>query len=304
MYRGNHNVESTSRFLKAHKKYSKILIKEDTYWKQRDKMHWLRDGDLNTKFFHLSATARKKFQKIDMFMQEGGIEVREQSGMSDIAKSYFEELFEAKSSEHDLLLNLIQPRISNKDNNKLTVPLVKEEFHATLLEMHDNKSSGPNGFNSSFLSELLGFLWTKGRKAHLDLKIDISKEYDRVNWFFFRDASGQEINITKSEVFFSGNISNLAKEDLASIMRVRHMMGTEKYSGLPLMIGRSKKATFSYIKDRIWKRINSWSGPSLSKAGKEVMIKSVRQAIPSYIMSILILPDAVCNNIEKMLNSF
>lgn len=43
---------------------------------------------------------------------------------------------------------------------------------------------------------------------------------------------------------------------------------------------------------------------SLSKTRKEVMIKSVLQAISSYIMSIFILPYAVCNDTEKMLNSF
>ncbi|XP_058781844.1 uncharacterized mitochondrial protein AtMg00310-like [Vicia villosa] len=34
------------------------------------------------------------------------------------------------------------------------------------------------------------------------------------------------------------------------------------------------------------------------------MIKSVLQAIPTYIMSIFILPDVVVNEIEKMLNLF
>lgn len=34
------------------------------------------------------------------------------------------------------------------------------------------------------------------------------------------------------------------------------------------------------------------------------MIKSVLQGIPTYIMSIFILPDVVVNDIEKMLNSF
>lgn len=99
-------------------------------------MHWLRDGDLNTKFFHLSVMVRKNFQKIDMLMDEGGVGVREQYGMCDIVKSYFEDLFEAKRSEYDHVLNLIQPRISIKDNNILTIPMVKEELHAALLEMH------------------------------------------------------------------------------------------------------------------------------------------------------------------------
>ncbi|XP_058724167.1 uncharacterized mitochondrial protein AtMg00310-like [Vicia villosa] len=87
-------------------------------------------------------------------------------------------------------------------------------------------------------------------------------------------------------------------------MGVRRVIGTGTYLGLPSMIGRSKKAVFSFIKDRIWRRINSWSGRSLSKAGKEVMIKSVLQSIPAYIMSIYLIPDGVVNDIEKMLNSF
>ncbi|GAU27989.1 hypothetical protein TSUD_373850 [Trifolium subterraneum] len=65
-----------------------------------------------------------------------------------------------------------------------------------------------------------------------------------------------------------------------------------------------KKAIFSYIKDRIWKKMNSWRGRALSKAGKEVMIKYVLQAIPSYVMSMFILPSSLIDDIEKMLNAF
>lgn len=53
----------------------------------KGKMDWLQDGDLNTKFFHLSATVRKKFQKIDMLMRGDGTEVSELAGMCDIAKT-------------------------------------------------------------------------------------------------------------------------------------------------------------------------------------------------------------------------
>jgi hypothetical protein len=73
----------------------------------------------------------------------------------------------------------------------------------------------------------------------------------------YEAASGQEINMTKSEVFFSRNISVPAQEDLSRIMGVRHVLGTGTYLGLPSMVGRSKKETFAFIKDRIWKRINS-----------------------------------------------
>jgi len=70
------------------------------------------------------------------------------------------------------------------------------------------------------------------------------------------------------------------------------------------MIGRDRKAIFAYIKDRVWQKINSWSGKCLSKAGHEVMIKSVLQAITSYMMSIFQLPTTLLESIEKRMNSF
>jgi hypothetical protein len=70
------------------------------------------------------------------------------------------------------------------------------------------------------------------------------------------------------------------------------------------MIGRSKKAIFHYIKDRIWKRISCWSSKMLSQVGKEVLIKSVNRVIPSYRMGVYLLPTSLEEEIEKMLNSF
>ncbi|GAU10344.1 hypothetical protein TSUD_420480, partial [Trifolium subterraneum] len=99
-------------------------------------------------------------------------------------------------------------------------------------------------------------------------------------------------------------MSQAAKEDLSHILGVKLVLGTGIYLGLPSMVGRSKKAIFSYIKDRIWKRINAWGGRAPSKAGKEIMIKSVLQAIPSYVMSMFILPASFIHDIEKMINTF
>jgi hypothetical protein len=63
------------------------------------------------------------------------------------------------------------------------------------------------------------------------------------------------------------------------------------------MIGRSKNAIFSYIKDHIWKKMNSWRGCALSKADKKIMIKLVLQTIHSYIMSMFILPSSFIDDI-------
>jgi hypothetical protein len=72
----------------------------------------------------------------------------------------------------------------------------------------------------------------------------------------------------------------ISKSNITDIAGVQVVLGTGKYLGLPSMIGRDRNATFAHIKGRVWQKINSWSGKCLSKAGREVMIKSVLQAIP------------------------
>ncbi|CAJ2643989.1 unnamed protein product [Trifolium pratense] len=120
----------------------------------------------------------------------------------------------------------------------------------------------------------------------------------------YEQASGQSINLQKSEIFCSKNVSDPVKNSISHILGVQQVLGTGRYLGLPSMVGRSRKATFRFIKDRIWKKINSWSSRCLSQAGREVMIKSVLQTIPSYIMSVFLIPHSLSDEIEKMLNSF
>lgn len=78
----------------------------------------------------------------------------------------------------------------------------------------------------------------------------------------------------------------------------------QKYLGLPAMIGRNKQETFSYIKDAVWSRISNWNKRCLSRAGKEILLKSVAQAVPNYAMSFFLLPVHLCQDLEKMMNSF
>ena len=42
----------------------------------------------------------------------------------------------------------------------------------------------------------------------------------------------------------------------------------------------------------------------LSRVGKEIIIKSVTQEIPSYCISIFLLPKTLCDELQRMMNSF
>lgn len=40
----------------------------------------------------------------------------------------------------------------------------------------------------------------------------------------------------------------------------------EEYLGLLALVGRNKRASFDYLKQRVWKRLQGWEGKVLSQA--------------------------------------
>uniref|UniRef100_A0A803P512 Reverse transcriptase domain-containing protein n=1 Tax=Cannabis sativa TaxID=3483 RepID=A0A803P512_CANSA len=77
-----------------------------------------------------------------------------------------------------------------------------------------------------------------------------------------------------------------------------------KYLGLPSTVGRNKNVVFGYVKDKVHKRIQTWDNKFLSRAGKEVLIKSVVQALPDYTMNVFLIPVGICNDIERAISQF
>jgi len=120
----------------------------------------------------------------------------------------------------------------------------------------------------------------------------------------YEAASGQAINYQKSSIAFSRNTDSTLQNNIIHLLGVVEFMGHGKYLGLPSMVGRDKKSIFIFIKEHIWKNIQNWNARFLSRAGKEVLLKSIAQAIPTYCMSAFLLPTTFGEEIECMMNSF
>lgn len=55
-----------------------------------------------------------------------------------------------------------------------------------------------------------------------------------------------------------------------------------------------KRGCFQPLEARFLKRMTAWKEKDLSAAAKEVLIKSVAQALPNYIMSVFKITDGLC----------
>ncbi len=69
-------------------------------------------------------------------------------------------------------------------------------------------------------------------------------------------------------------------------------------------MGRAKRRAFNEIKDRVWSRLQGWKEKLLSQAGREVLIKAVIQAIPTYAMSCFKFPAGFCADLSAMATRF
>ena len=74
--------------------------------------------------------------------------------------------------------------------------------------------------------------------------------------------------------------------------------------GLPALVGRAKKQSFAYIKERVWRKLHGWKEKLLSQAGREILIKSVIQAIPTYMMICFKLPKGLIKELEMLIRKF
>ena len=76
------------------------------------------------------------------------------------------------------------------------------------------------------------------------------------------------------------------------------------YLGLPTLEGRMKDEHFQPIMERFGKRCNNWNERFMSYAAKEVHVKSVAQALPTFIMGVFLLSKGFCEKYEKMIKDF
>lgn len=132
------------------KNLASLLLQEETYWRQRSKIFWLSDGDTNSKFFHASASARKKKNTIKKLKDAHGNWVMAHDDLCTLVRDYFTTIFAARHGDHNPIISCVHSRVTSEDNLLLTQPFSEIEFKEAIFSMHPDKSPGPDGLNPAF----------------------------------------------------------------------------------------------------------------------------------------------------------
>eukprot|EP00253_Pinus_taeda_P023623 PITA_23623 len=119
----------------------------------------------------------------------------------------------------------------------------------------------------------------------------------------FSEASGMEINFSKSTIFFF-NTHQAVQSHLAHLLGFRIGSLPSRYLGAPLTLKPWQKAHWDKILATMERRCKHWTNRSLNFAGRLVLTKAILQAIPHYLLSILPTPKGVLDQIRSIQRSF
>jgi hypothetical protein len=85
---------------------------------------------------------------------------------------------------------------------------------------------------------------------------------------------------------------------------VDNVVGEGKYLGLLTPKGRMNKERFKTTKEKMVKCCSGWAEKHMSSTAKEVLIKFVAQAIPTYTMGVFKLPLNLCEELNQVIREF
>jgi hypothetical protein len=112
------------------------------------------------------------------------------------------------------------------------------------------------------------------------------------------------VSVAKSSVFFSPKTLVEVRAEICTILNILTEANSNKYLGLPSIVGADRSDYFKYLVERILKLINGWKNKTLFMAGKEVLLKAVAQAMSVFAMPVFKIPKSICKGITDAISQF
>ena len=132
------------------KAFNEACANEEIFLKQKSRVHWLKVGDSNNRFFSNACKNRWNSNKILHLKDSNGNNVTSHSDIARAAIDYFSNLMGHDPWVSDFPDGLQLPSLSESEINLLIAPFDKDDVFNTLKFMAKNKCPGPDGFTVEF----------------------------------------------------------------------------------------------------------------------------------------------------------
>uniref|UniRef100_A0A803P5L3 Reverse transcriptase domain-containing protein n=1 Tax=Cannabis sativa TaxID=3483 RepID=A0A803P5L3_CANSA len=137
----------------------KVIQKQQNYTsflKQKAKMDWLQDGDMNSALFHACIKHRLRQNRILSIENQQGCRITDSSLISDAFLDFYKNLLGTKRSNRKKVeRNVINkgPLVSSDQAECLLKEFTEDDIKKAVFSIPGNKSPGPDGFSSSFYQD-------------------------------------------------------------------------------------------------------------------------------------------------------
>jgi hypothetical protein len=119
---------------------------------QKARNKWLKEGDANSRFFHMCVNNRRRVNAIHCFEIEGVL-IEEMKEIKEGIFSHFKDQFQKKVLKRPNMENFSFKQISEPDADMLVERFYVEEIKEAVWECESSKSPGPDGVSLGFIKE-------------------------------------------------------------------------------------------------------------------------------------------------------
>uniref|UniRef100_A0A2N9I4J4 Reverse transcriptase domain-containing protein n=1 Tax=Fagus sylvatica TaxID=28930 RepID=A0A2N9I4J4_FAGSY len=146
--------EGLSSFERAHRgglllELDKLAHLEETSWRQKSRVLWLKEGDNNTKFFHKIANSNRRRNLMEK-LEVGDLIFSSDSDIRDQAVQFYESLYTESEPWRPFVDDLPFSELGDMDRDLLDSRFEREEILQVVKDLQGDKSPGPDGFTMAF----------------------------------------------------------------------------------------------------------------------------------------------------------
>ncbi|XP_057818352.2 uncharacterized protein LOC131031289 [Cryptomeria japonica] len=144
------------------KVYCEILAREETFWRQKSRETWLKEGDKNTKFFHSFVKVRRTHNNIFSIKNMEGELLTNRESINREAIGYFLRSFDEQvmvDQDMQSIMEIIPTYVKEQHNKMLLSVVSSEEVKYAVFGMGSDKAPGPDGFPALFFFSIFGTFW-------------------------------------------------------------------------------------------------------------------------------------------------